>query len=125
MECQKHLEKYKKKAMIATSDDLDESECESQSNEEKSLREVYAFMAYKSLKNSLVSESNSDEEESEDEEGIQDAFNKLYEENIDLGNTGKSLKKENKTLTQENRNLKEFENKLKEKTHDLEVNFLK
>lgn len=80
MECPNHLEKYKKKDMIATWDDSDESKCESQSSEGRSSREVQAFMACGSLKDSLISESKSDEEEGEDEEDIQYVFNKLYEE---------------------------------------------
>lgn len=78
-------------------------------------------MACGSPKDSLVAESKSDEEEGEDEEDIQYALNKLYEANIELGKTIKSLKNENKTLTQENENLKESEGK----TYSLELNLSK
>ena len=58
-------------------------------------------------------ESGSDREEGEEEENIEEAFNQLYIENIELAKTAKTFKKKTTSLAQENENLKELEKELK------------
>ncbi len=90
--------------MAATwDDDSDESESESQSSDDDMTQGVKAFMAWStpmtSLTNSIESESDSESEFEEVDDGdIQEAFDKLFLESVKLEKENIKLKKENKEL---------------------------
>lgn len=99
------LEKTYKSASISSKDEI------MSSKEDTSLGSK-AFMTLGIPKDSFNSASEFKSEEEDDEaEDIQEAFNKLFVESVELANTNKNLKKENKILTQEKK-FKRVENKL-------------